>query len=365
MNKKRAIEKLLLVNPRKLTESDQHFLHSIEKKVENHQQESIRKRQRKIIDLNVDALGYVAYLGDTNFPRTCESCLERGTLEDGLAMIRHSDRCQLNCRYCYYHGETRDGIYPTAKPTPYPDGMIEVDGAYYDPRDVKLLFKEHGRGKVIRWVSYEPLLVTDTMFPLMSWFNEQGFYQSLNTNGVLATKPMLKRLADAGLNDLRFNPAATLCSDLVLRNMQIAKDMCLFDEIGIESPMFHQFKEALLKNKEVIFDVVDYIAFQELQLKQQLIGKAIAYGPYYRYHMAKVSPLSSRQLVYDVIEQAADEDWHTKYEVLFHDCSNECKFSRAVARSGQFGYLNNWVSPVEFLPIDWYKWAIKTYWKTK
>jgi pyruvate formate-lyase activating enzyme-like uncharacterized protein len=337
MNKKHFFDKLNLMNPTRLSPDDQFILREIERRVEEKFIGHIRKRQAKIDGLETDDLGYVAYLG-YDFPQTCDACLNH---DRGIQVIRNSFKCQLDCKFCYYYGET---------PQKEHEGMVWVQGRWHEPRDVKLLFKDHGRDKTIRWLHYEPLLETTNMFPLMEWFSENGFYQSLNTNGILATESMLERLAAAGLNDLRFNPAATLCSKNVLNNMTTARNY--FNSVGIESPMFHQFKKALLDNKDQILDAVDYIAFQELQVGPKNMGKM--YGPYYRYHMGKMATLSSRELVYDIFEIAVDEDW----DVFLLDCSNELKFYRDITQGNFLGDTGNWTSRVNWLPFDWYFQAV-------
>jgi len=344
MIKGNALNKLTKINWQRPTPKDIQWLMEIERLVEHAHIKSIRKRQEQITDLqNRD--GYVFYLAsERNLPQTCQACLS----SNKLTVLRHSDKCNLNCKFCYYYGEPEQY---------YPKGMIQLGDRWQYPEDIPLMFKDQGE-KLIRWVSYEPLMNMKTMLPTMKWFSENGYYQSLNTNGTLASKKVLKQLADAGLNDLRFNPAATLCHDEVLENMKNAKGM--FDEIGIESPMFHQFKQALVDNIDVILDVVDYISFQELQLMPNNIGKF--YGPHYRYHQGHVTTLSSRTLVYDFFELAVENDWHTKYDVLFLDCSSELKFYRGVKRGQYFADVSNFPSRVK-LSLNWYNWAIQNYWK--
>jgi hypothetical protein len=346
MRKKKAFETLALINPQKLSPEDQQFLEKIERMVERSHIESIRKRQDKIEDLKSDDLGYIHYLG-SELPRLCRACLDR---DQGISYLRHADNCNLNCRFCYHYGQ---------KTLPYPKDMIRIGARFYEHRDVKLWFKDHSRDKIIRWVSHEPLM-NMSILPLMRWFADNGFYQQMNTNGVLATEKILNQLSHAGLNDLRFNLAATLCDEKVLNSMKISQG--LFDTIGVESPMFHQFKQSLIDNMIPILELSDCIILAELQLVPDNMGKV--YGQYYRYSKGHVTTLASRHLVYDIFDLAVENDWHNDYDVVFHDCSSELKFYRGVQQNNGLGVID-YQSKISFMPIEWYKWAVQQFWKTK
>lgn len=61
----------------------------------------------------------------------------------------------------------------------------------------------------------------------------------------MVTEESLKALAEAGLDEIRFNLAASNCSDKVIKNIGIAKKY--IKSVGIESPMTPEFYTAFLK----------------------------------------------------------------------------------------------------------------------
>jgi len=218
-----------------------------------------------------------------------------------------------------------------------PEGLFRIGNVqrFFSEDDVKLLFKKQGKKfiKGVAWLYYESLLEIDKMLPLMKFIHKSGFYQWLYTNGVYATEKNLEKLKKVGLDEIRFNLAATNCSDAVIKHMKIARRY--FKYICIESPMFSGFYDSFIKKKEAILDTgVDHIHFAELQLSLNTMNKFRKEGLVYRYKSGYISPVKSRQLTYDIFEIAAREKWKN---VVLHDCSNETKFFRGVANAMHFG----------------------------
>ena len=287
----------------------------------------IRKRQQAIPGLKVDHFGCTATWGG-EISQGCRNCCLKGK----LTQIRTTTKCNLNCPFCYYFGQ-KD--FPEQEGMPAEVYMINEHGFSED--DVRLLFEVQGKKNLhgVAWVHFEPLMAIDKMLPLMKFIHKKGYYQWLYTNGVFATEENLKKLSDAGLDEIRFNLAATDCSDKVIKNMRIARKY--FKHLCIESPVFTQFYESFMKKKKEILDTgVDHIHFAELQLFPKTKDHFKGEGPVYRYKRGYVSPIKSRQLTYDIFETAAREKWKN---VTLYDCSNETKFFRGVNCSQKFGYV--------------------------
>lgn len=197
----------------------------------------------------------------------------------------------------------------------------------------------------------------------MRFIADKGYHQWLYTNGIYATEDVMKKLKDAGLNEIRFNLAATNCSDKVIEKLKIARKYV--DYLCIESPMFTKFYNTFIKKKQKILDTgVDHIHFAELQLFPNTFKIFVDEGPIYRHRSAYISPIKSRQLTYDIFELAANEGW--KNVVLF-DCSNDCKFLRGVKiRTNHFadiGYNFENELPDEFYEEALARYPIKTFQK--
>ena len=304
-------------------------LYKIERELEKKVIADIRKRQRMIPNLRLDNFGYTATWGGEMTPG-CKTCCLKGK----WTQIRPTTKCNLKCSFCYYFGQKK---FPEQELIPR--DMYLINGKLFGESDIRLLFEIQGRKnlKGVAWLHYEPLLEIDKMLSLMKFIHQKAYYQWIYTNGVLATKENLKKLADSGLDEIRFNLAATNCSNEVIKNMKNARKY--FKYLCIESPMFTLFYKNFMKKKNMILDTgVDHIHFAELQLFPKTKNHFKSEGPIYRYKKGYASPIKSRQLTYNIFETAAQEGWKN---VVLHDCSNETKFFRGVNNISQsFGLVN-------------------------
>jgi len=323
----------------------------IEWQVEKIVIEKVRKRQSCIPGLMTN--GYTAVLGG----KLLQSCLY--CLEGEWTQIRSSSECQLDCNFCYWHSLPKKYL---------PKQLFVVNDNQFTEQDIKTLLEIQGdKVKGVAWLHYEPLLYLDKILGLIKFISTKK-YQWLYTNGILATEENLKQLERAGLNEIRFNLAATNCDDKVIENIKLATKY--FRSVCIESPMFSNFFKSFMSKKEKILNTgISHIHFAELQLFPYTIKLFKDEGPIYRYHKGYVSPVNSRQMIYDVFDIATKEKW----PVVLHDCSNEVKFFRGIAsvKYSQFGtitYRNSedkWKPfPERFvkeLPTEFYKDAVCRY----
>jgi len=334
-----------------MTEFTKDLKNRIEWEVEKRVIEDIRKRQSRFPELVTN--GYTAVLGGSLL-QSCSYCLE-----GRWTQIRSSSECQLDCNFCYWHSLPKKYL---------PEELFVVNDSEFTERDIKTLLELQGdKIKGVAWLHYEPLLYLDKILGLVNFISNKK-YQWLYTNGILATEDNLKKLKDSGLNEIRFNLAATNSDDKIIENIKVAAKY--FKNLCIESPMSYSFFRSFVSKKDKILNTgVSHIHFAELQLFPYTLELFKSEGPIYRYHRGYVSPVSSRQLVYDIFEIAEKEKW----PVVLHDCSNEVKFFRGIAsvKFSQFGtvsYRNSedkWKPfPERFvkeLPIEFYEDAIHRY----
>ena len=86
--------------------------------------------------------GRTTYVGDdARFPRGCRSCL----LGTGLSAVRKTNRCNLNCRFCYDYGEM--DLQP-----PIGEGYWEIGGTKFREDDLDLLLSIHEKPTGICYV---------------------------------------------------------------------------------------------------------------------------------------------------------------------------------------------------------------------
>ncbi len=256
--------------------------------------------------------GRTLYVGDENrFPKGCLSCL-MGT---GLIAIRKTNKCNLNCPFCYDYGEM-EAIPPIG------EGLWEIGGTKFYERDLALLLSIQKRPTGVSYVYLEPFMEIEKYYGVIRTFREAGVHQHLYTNGTLATEETLRALGQAGLDELRFNLGASGCADKVLDLMATAKKY--IPQVGVETPMTPAFYKAFLQKKQAILDTgVDFINCAELHLNPNNIDN-YAGESLYLCRQGYVSPIWSREITFAIMRMAAQEGW----DMVVHDCSNHTKFAR-------------------------------------
>lgn len=272
------------------------------------------------------------------FPKGCRSCL----LGTGLGAIRKTNKCNLECKFCYNYGEL-DSIPPVG------EGMWEIGGTRFYEKDIDLLLSIYNKPTGVSYVYLEPFMEIEKYYPVIKKFSNANIHQHLYTNGILATEENLKALAEAGLDEIRFNLAATNCSDKVIEKIGIAKQY--IKSVGIESPMTPEFFETFLKKKKAILDTkLDFINCAELHLNENNIYNY--YGEnMYIYRLGYISPIWSRELTFKLMKIADEENW----DLAVHDCSNRTKFARGLnLRSKEEGWFGASDYACEFsrIPFD-------------
>ena len=256
--------------------------------------------------------GRSCYVGEEeNFPGGCRSCL----LGTGLSAIRKTNKCNIECRFCYNYGEL------DCQP-PIGEGMWEIGGCKYREEDVELLLSMGNRPTGVSYVYLEPFMEIEKYYGIIRRFRNAGIHQHMYTNGLLANEENLKALGEAGLDELRFNLGATNCSDRVIEAIGIAKKY--IPKVGIETPMTPEFFESFFEKKDRILATgVDFINCAELHLNPNNIGNYEGESMYC-YRHGYISPIWSHELTMRLMKAAAEERWG----IVIHDCCNRTKFAR-------------------------------------
>ena len=258
--------------------------------------------------------GRTYFVGDERrFPAGCRSCLT-GT---GLSAVRRTNRCNLNCPFCYNYGEL-DCIPPVG------EGMWEIGGTKFRTQDIDLLLSVQNRPTGIAYVYLEPFLEIELYYPVIRKFHAAGVHQHLYTNGTLATPQNLRALGEAGLDELRFNLGASGCADGVVEAIRTAKDF--IPAVGIETPMTPAFYRGFsLKKESILATGLDFINCAELHLNPNNIGNYLGENMVMTRH-GYLSPVWSHEITLRLMKEADDEKWAP----VVHDCSNRTKFARGL-----------------------------------
>jgi len=279
------------------------------------------------------------FVGDeSKFSKGCRSCL----LGTGLCAIRKTNKCNLRCKFCYDYGEI-DNMPPVG------EGMWEIGGTKFYEKDIDLLLSVYPKPTGVSYVYLEPFMEIEEYYPVIRKFSKANIHQHLYTNGLLATEETLKALGEAGLNEIRFNLAATNCSDKVIENIGIARKY--IKSVGIESPMTPEFYTTFLKKKQDILSVKpDFINLAELHLNENNIGNYYGENMYIS-RQGYISPIWSRELTLKLMKIADDEKW----DPVVHDCSNYTKFARGLnlgSKEGKWFGASNYGCEFSRIPYE-------------
>ena len=285
--------------------------------------------------------GRTYYVGeDERFPKGCRSCL----LGTGLSAIRKTNKCNIQCRFCYNYGEL------DCQP-PIGEGLWEIGGTKFYEEDIDLLLTIGNRPTGISYVYLEPFMEIEKYYGVIRKFAQAGIHQHMYTNGLLANEENLKALGEAGLDELRFNLGASGCADKVIENIAIAKKY--IKNVGIETPMTREFYAAFQQKKEKILATgLDFINCAELHLNENNIANYEG-EPMYSTRLGYISPIISRDLTLRFMKQAAEENW----PIAVHDCCNRTKFARDLnlrAHEGGWFGASNYGSEFARIPVAFF-----------
>ena len=281
------------------------------------------------------------YVGNDNkFPNGCKSCL----LGTGLSAIRKTNKCNIECKFCYNYGEL-DDIPPVG------EGMWEIGGTKFYEKDIDLLLAIHQKPTGISYVYLEPFMEIEKYYAVIEKFHNAGIHQHMYTNGLLITEESAKALAKAGLDELRFNLGATNCSDKVIENMKTASKY--INNVGIETPMTPQFYSSFFEKKDKILNSgITFINCAELHLNPNNIENYYGENMYICRH-GYISPIWSRELTLKFMKIADDEKW----DLVVHDCSNYTKFTRGLnltAKEGKWFGANDYACEFPVIPYEYF-----------
>lgn len=279
------------------------------------------------------------FVGNENkFSEGCRSCL----LGTGLGAVRKTNRCNIECKFCYNYGQLED-IPPIG------EGMWEIGGTKFYEKDIDLLLSIHKKPTGIAYVYLEPFMEIEKYYSFIEKFSDAGIHQHLYTNGLLANEENLKALGEAGLDEIRFNLGASKCSDKVIENIKIAKKY--IKNVGVETPMTPEFFESFFKKKQIILDTkLDFINCAELHLNENNINNYYGENMYIS-RLGYISPVWSRELTLKLMKTADEENW----DLVVHDCSNNTKFARDLnlsSKEGQWFGASNYACEFSSIPFE-------------
>lgn len=282
----------------------------------NHR-EIIRKkinRQKSIKELEYHAHGDCVHIGEIS--PGCRECFSN----ESHIGFQIGFECQFKCSMCYYDRDKND----------VRDKKIEKTAEMLTDHFHHSLFKNDLMGVSFQ-SSGETLLYLDDIYNFavinkkIERDNNIKIYQFLYTNGILATRDVLKKLKDMNIHELRFHVSASNFSKKVVDNMYEAAKMGF--TVSVEEPSWPIHKEKLFDFLPVMEDIgvrhFNLIEIEVTKWNKDVINKLCPTGKLYKdalYH------LYDEGLVYDIIEEVIKK----KYSFSVLDCNSWVEHYRHV-----------------------------------
>lgn len=285
------------------------------KRLEKKVIKAIKAEQTKLSrHLLIDKSGYVVRRGKDLSPG-CHSC------QKGKWCVMHMNTaCNLNCSFCLNFNE-----YEKTRELYDGEGLMCAGVVFNDFEEWKFQFDQvKSQYSGFAWIGGEPLLVWSKIKPLLQYCKKTypKYWNWMYTNGTLLTVKKMKEMRKSGLDELRFNLAATNFDSRVIENLREASK--IFKWTCIEIPMLTQTYKGLMRNiKPILESGVKQFNLAEFMVGPNQFSEQIREeGKMYKFKNMITSPVVSRRLTYKVIARAVKENW----PVTINDCSNEYKY---------------------------------------
>jgi uncharacterized protein len=230
-------------------------------------------------------------------------------------------RCSACCPFC---------------PAPFKDDRINSAFGNSKEQIVKYISENDFNG--ISFSGGDPFIVFDRLVNWVTYFKKslpESYYYWIYTNGINVNKDKLILLASLGMDEIRFNIAATgYHSEHVWEQINIARD--LFPFISIEIPSIYSHFPYL----EQILEKIDAIGIDYLNLHDYILTfNDIENLPHINFQLNKISylrySLPSIQNTQNIIRLTLEKGYHFK----INHCSMEQKEIQMTQRRLKMGKI--------------------------
>ncbi len=282
-------------------------------------QQALDQRRRGLGLLKYDDLGLtVTNCGSQELSPGCQACKSGAWLCVFVGL-----RCNATCPFC-----------------PQPAAARTIDeGSLGSGWVDQLLATMKAYGSVLKGVSMsggEPFLYEDVVGRIVPFVREHlpGVYQWAYTNGTMANADSLRRFRDFGLDEIRFNLAASGFDSRILA--QVADSAVgIFPWVTVEVPVYETTYDHLIK-REKLSDL-DQMGVKQLNLGQLFAGTATSpvmknlgdrfcssQGP----QAITAAMVKYRNWTYDIFEYA----YKMGLAIRINDCSEDAKKAQMLSR---------------------------------
>lgn len=256
--------------------------------------------------------------------------------------------CNLKCISCPQ--TSRHGV----------KDFIWANGGNDDIHSLEDLKRVIDRNKRIDGISFsggEPFLYLNLVKEWLDFINKNFYdlnlYKWIYTNGMKVTKEDCEILKEKGINEIRFDLAATNYSSRIIDKLKYSKT--IFDKISVEVPVEHWRVDKLIDILPKLNDIgVDYLNLHELSIcednKERLIKAGYIDEKLIYYTKGGYHYLPSIFDTYRIIEYIENNNLN----IIYNDCSSRNMINQMLG----WQYQKNRQNP-EYIWEEWDDFCVR------
>jgi len=226
----------------------------------------------------------------------------------------------------------------------------------HSTEDLKRVLDKNKRITGISFSGGEPFLYLDKVKEWLEFINKNyadlNLYKWIYTNGTKVTKEKCLMLKANGINEIRFNLAATNYSDKIIKKIEYCKK--IFDKICVEVPVEPWRVDKLIESLPKLDKIgLDYLNLHELSVCNDNRDRLITGGyvdPRLLYQSGEEHYLPSIIDTHKVINYIEDNNLNIIY--------NDCSARNMVNQSLGWQYQRNRQNP-EYIWEEWEDFLIR------
>lgn|SRR5574344_694566 len=229
--------------------------------------------------------------------------------------------CNMNCPFC-----------PQPKTPNYLNVCEEKDLTSHGTiKEVQYYLSMDKNLEGISYSGGEPLLYLDKVIAIGSFVKEKRseLYQWIYTNGALIDEEKLKKLQSVGIDEIRFDLAATRFSKEVIDKIPLAKKY--IKKVTVEIPAVPEIrvlmKDNLLDN--IVSMGVEQLNIAEMNLLQDINMRCYANNNILVAHKGFYKVMSlfeSMKIYYEILDYVVNKD----LDILVNHCNFGAKFIQQI-----------------------------------
>jgi len=277
----------------------------------------IRSERNKIPDLRIYDGEASISLDDRPLSKGCQACKSGSWI-----CIYVGEECNLSCDFC----PQEDERHTKGKHDTWINGGNYSYGIKVELEDIDKVIEKNPQISGISFSGGEPFIFIDKIEKWSNYLTKKypNIYKWIYTNGVYVNNETLDRLSKVGLQEIRFDAAATNYSRTTIERIKLAKKY--FEVVSIEIAALPWFTELLNGCLVELEDYITYLNIHTLQVHrglnwERLIESHLELNDTLTYideRHGREESLQSALEVYKTIRFIKDN----KLDIIVNDCGS-------------------------------------------